>query len=184
MKEMREKDRKVLEEFFGHIETEILKGFNVKDAFGISKNFYSVLGLIAAEWARVEELLGYLCFLPLGIEPPIGVPLTANLGYRSRVQILHSFSEIAARAESIFGVQNESTDGIKKKAEEIKKVLCEIEEVYPKRNEFLHCSYTEGAGENDARMSSVRVKGKLKYDERLVTCNYSPPVETDRSPAA
>ena len=62
------------------VESRVLEQVNTKDGWGISKNFYSILGLIAAESARLEELLGVLCILCLGVEPESGAALVANLG--------------------------------------------------------------------------------------------------------
>lgn len=142
--------------------------FNTRDGWGITKNFYSIVGLIAAEGARVEFLLGALCSLMTCPTDPIpSQALVANLGFRSRMDVISalvSLSEEQRFSKEVSAVQREQFD-------HIKGVLLKIEEAYPKRNKYVHGFYTGPGDDNSAHMFSVRVKGKVRMTDVLVTAD-------------
>ena len=142
--------------------------FNTRDSWGISKNFYSIIGLIAAESARVEHLIGVLCILLTQSEAEAGQMLIANLGFRSRMDILWSIVDLKNRRE-LSNLTDEKFELFVQDIERVRLVLIQVEEAYPKRNVYVHGMYTAPYGINGAVMFSVRVKGKLAVKEQQVS---------------
>ena len=143
---------------------------NTRDGWGISKNFYSILGLVVAESARVEELLGALCIALLELKLHTGGPLVVNLGYQSRIDVILSVVDLANRAKKINPDWSvEQAEAFQAKAAEIKRVIGLVQEAYPRRNLYAHAFYTKPSGDDDAHAYSVRIKGKVKIQDRVVT---------------
>jgi hypothetical protein len=111
----------------------------IKDPWGINIRFYACVGLVAAEWSRVERLLAILIFLAIDVEPAKGEFLLANLGFQSRLHLLraelHIFREIGAPQQTL---------------SEIDRAIKDLDALYPKRNEYVHSFYIDGSGICDA----------------------------------
>jgi hypothetical protein len=131
----------------------------IKDPWGVDIEFYGCLGILAAEWSRVEELLGVLVFVAIGIKPGVGNFLIANIGFRSRVLLLNAEIQIY---KEMGGVPTEIID-------EMEGAIKDLNDLYPKRNYYVHSFYWQGSGERDADTHVLRVKGKVRDLSRTVT---------------
>jgi hypothetical protein len=131
----------------------------IKDPWGIHVRFYACLGILAAEWSRVEELLSCLIFLAIDVEPAKGEFLLANIGFQSKIHLLNAELH----------VYRDVINAPKEMVEDMETILKELSDLYPKRNYYIHSFYVGGSGEQDAETRVLRIKGKIRNTSRVVT---------------
>jgi hypothetical protein len=131
----------------------------IKDPWSINLDFYRCLGVLAAEWSRVEHLLGVLIFVAIDIPPGRGDFLLANIGFQSRVQLLNAELHVF---RSLNDVPTEIVT-------DMEAVIKELNDLYPKRNYYVHSFYYQGSGERDADTHVIKAKGRVRDLSRTVT---------------
>lgn len=112
------------------------------------------IGIIAATWSMVEfglvKAIAELTDVGLGES----AFLLSNVGYRSRVDLLQCFRDLASEID-------------KDEAKKFGRILAQIDEAYGVRNRFVHSYWIVEPGKIP-RIASLRTKGKIKIEDQPI----------------
>ena len=124
----------------------------------IAEPILTRIGLIASSWSALEAQLEFAILRHQEIDLGTGMLLTANLGYRSKVDLLTTFA-------------NEGGITPETEAKALLRLLGRANVAYGERNLVVHSVWSATDNPLIGRIQGVRTKGKLRVLDEPMSVN-------------